>query len=65
MFGTFELPNQISGEHTIHMKRTASDAVTAVAPAMEYPRGAFLGYKVAIPEPVKYGQIAVLTLEAV
>lgn len=65
MFGNYPTPNQPEGEHTIHFKWSATGDVKAVAPATEYPRAGFSGYKITVPEPTKYGLVACLTIEAV
>lgn len=65
LIGKYETPNQPEGEHTIHFKQSAVGDVKAVAPATEYPRAGFGGYKIQIPEPTKYGLVACLTVETV
>lgn len=65
LFGVFETPNQPEGEHQHFFKANSTGQVQAVAPGTEYPRAGQLGYKVAVPEPSKFGLIAALTIETV
>jgi hypothetical protein len=65
LVGTYETPDQPEGEKTIHFKQSATGTVGAVAPGMEYPRAGQGGYRIAAPEPTKFGLVGVLTIEAV
>ncbi len=63
--GVAETPDQPEGTHDFIQKYSATGIVQAVAEGTEYPRTGFATLRTTAPEPTKYGEIAVLTLETV
>lgn len=65
MYDTWETPGSPTGVKDIFEPFSAIDNPKPIPPMTEYPRTGFQGLKVTAPEPIKHGQIGVLSLETV